>query len=55
MYADYPYIISLSGYNKLLEAAGVSKIFLEKGREGVGMEGKFGRGGKRENMEELQG
>ena len=39
MYADYPHIISLSGYNQLLEAAGLPQISLEKG-ESRGLHGR---------------
>ena len=53
MYADYPHIISLSGYNQLLEAAGLPQISLEKGEAGVYMDGTFAREEERKIMDEL--
>ena len=53
MYADYPHIISLSGYNQLLEAAGLQQISLEKGEAGVYMDGTFAREEERKIMDKL--
>lgn len=53
MYADYPHIISLSGYNQLLEAAGLPQISLEKGEAGVYMDRVFAREEEQKIMNEL--
>ena len=53
MYAEYPYIISLSGYNRLLEAAGLPQISLERGEAGIYMDGMFAGEGERKIMDEV--
>lgn len=53
LYADYPHIISLSGYNQLLEAAGLPQISLEKGEAGVYMDRVFAREEEQKIMNEL--
>lgn len=50
MYYEYPYIISLSSYNQLLDAAGLPQLSLEKGQAGIYMDSGFAYEGERKIM-----
>lgn len=45
-YTTYPYLISLSGYNRLLAAAGLSELELGVGEASVYMDSEFTAGGR---------
>ena len=51
MYYEYPYIISLSSYNQLLDAAGLPQLSLEKGQAGIYMDSGFAYEGERKIMD----
>lgn len=52
-YAEYPYLIQLSGYNRLLSAAGLPELELEAGEAAVYMDQEFTNSGRTKMLNQI--